>query len=110
MEKFLASNPGLKSRFNKSIFFEDYSGEDLLAIFELFCSSNDLRLSRHTIESLKRHIANICTNKPENFANGREMRNLFEQAVANQANRLAQLNAISDDEINELTIEDFSVF
>lgn len=48
----------------------------------------------------------MCQNKPDNFANGREMRNLFEKALSNQANRLAQIADISDDTLNEIKIED----
>ena len=82
MEEFLESNPGLKSRFNKSITFEDYSEEELLEIFGLFCSSNDMVLSESTEQALKAYLAQLCLEKPENFANGREMRNLFETALS----------------------------
>ena len=109
MEEFLESNPGLKSRFNKSITFEDYSEEELLEIFGLFCSSNDMVLSESAEQALKAYLSQLCLEKPENFANGREMRNLFETALSNQANRLAELTSITDDELNEITTEDLAI-
>ena len=107
MEEFLKSNPGLKSRFNKSIFFDDYTQEELFSIFESFLSSHDMRLSSDATEYLRKYLKQLCTDKPENFANGREMRNLFETAVSNQANRLARLSDITDEELNEITVADF---
>lgn len=107
MEEFLKSNPGLKSRFNKSIFFDDYTQEELFSIFESFLSSHDMRLSSDATEYLRKYLKQLCTDRPENFANGREMRNLFETAVSNQANRLARLSDITDEELNEITVADF---
>ncbi|MBJ8325256.1 AAA family ATPase [Streptococcus pacificus] len=109
MAEFLESNPGLKSRFNKTISFEDYNEEELFEIFELFCRSNDMRLANNAIESFKEYLKQLNENKPKNFANGRTMRNLFERAVSNQANRLAQLVEITDNELNEMTIEDLDL-
>ena len=109
MEKFLESNPGLKSRFNKNIFFEDYSKEELMAIFRSFCEKYSMQLSSDAEKSLEQYLYKLCQNKPENFANGREMRNLFETAYENQANRLAALTEISDNELNEITVDDLSV-
>ena len=107
MEKFLASNPGLKSRFNKNILFEDYTEEELLHIFHAFCKPYSMRLSDAAECSLKAYLHWLVWHKPENFANGREMRNLFELAYSNQANRLAEKADIADDELNEITKEDF---
>ncbi|MCU9533696.1 AAA family ATPase [Streptococcus sp. CSL10205-OR2] len=109
MAEFLESNPGLKSRFNKTISFEDYNEEELFEIFELFCRSNDMRLANNAIENFKKYLKKLVENKPKNFSNGRTMRNLFERAVSNQANRLAQLTDITDDELNEITIEDLDL-
>ena len=77
MNRFLESNPGLKSRFNKSITFEDYSPNELLDIFELFCKLNDMRLSSDARDYLTQYLSKLSNEKSENFANGREMRNLF---------------------------------
>ena len=109
MEDFLESNPGLKSRFNKSIVFEDYSKEELFEIFESFCKTNDMLLTDNAKNHLLHYLGELCEHKPDNFANGREMRNLFEAALSNQANRLASLPDISDQELNEIKIEDLTI-
>lgn len=109
MNRFLESNPGLKSRFNKSITFEDYSPNELLDIFELFCKLNDMRLSSDARDYLTQYLSKLSNEKSENFANGREMRNLFEKAFTNQANRLSHYNNISDEELNIIKTEDIIV-
>ena len=109
MNRFLESNPRLKSRFNKSITFEDYSPNELLDIFELFCKLNDMRLSSDARDYLTQYLSKLSNEKSENFANGREMRNLFEKAFTNQANRLSQYNDISDEELNIIKSEDIIV-
>lgn len=109
MNRFLESNPGLKSRFNKSIIFEDYSPNELLDIFELFCKLNDMKLSSDARDNLIQYLSKLNNEKSENFANGREMRNLFEKAFTNQANRLSHYNDISDEELNIIKTEDLIV-
>lgn len=109
MNRFLESNLGLKSRFNKSIIFEDYSPNELLDIFELFCKLNDMKLSSDARDNLIQYLSELSDEKSENFANGREMRNLFEKAITNQANRLSHYNDISDEELNIIKTEDIIV-
>lgn len=106
MEHFLASNPGLKSRFNKYITFEDYTAQELEAIFDRSCEKNDMRIDDTARTALRKYLTWLCDHKPDNFANGREMRNLFETAYANQANRLAEDADITDDELNAITLAD----
>ena len=99
MEAFLQSNPGLKSRFNEYIHFDDYSEEELFMIFRLLCEQNDFRMDLETQETLKTYLNDLCIHKPDNFANGREMRNLFDKSKSAHANRLASLNEISDEDL-----------
>lgn len=106
MEQFLESNPGLKSRFNKNIMFEDYSKEELLSIFHVFCQPYQMKLSEEAERSLKAYLEWLVQHKDANFANGREMRNLFESALSNQANRLAGVPSITDAELNTIEDED----
>ena len=109
MEAFLDSNPGLKSRFNKNIFFEDYSDKELLEIFETFCRKYEMTLNEEARECLKQYLHQLCEDKPENFANGRDMRNLFEHAAENQVNRLASYgNEFADDDLMIITGEDLA--
>lgn len=112
MESFLNSNPGLKSRFNKNIFFEDYNQEELLLIFKVFAKPTGMTLSSDAESQLKEYLNWLVRHKSENFANGREMRNIFEASLTNQANRLDQANRlanqidITNEELNTLEIED----
>ena len=110
MEQFLGSNPGLKSRFNKNIMFEDYSEEELLCIFNAFCKPFNMKLSIEAEYCVKEYLHWLVQHKSENFANGREMRNLFELALSNQANRLAEKVDITDDELNEIAKDDLPVW
>lgn len=88
MEKFLDSNPGLRSRFNKYIQFEDYSVSQLVDIFIEMCTSQDFIIGEGVKEELALKIGVMVANAGENFANAREIRNYFENVVAKQAERL----------------------
>lgn len=110
MERFLESNPGLKSRFNKNIIFEDYSRAELISILKSFCAQNDMALTTEAEQDIDYYLEWLIFNKPDNFANGREMRNLFETMYSNQANRLADELIISDDALTSLTVADLPQF
>jgi len=110
MERFLESNPGLKSRFNKNILFEDYSRAELISILKSFCAQNDMVLTAEAEYDIDCYLEWLISNKPDNFANGREMRNLFETMYSNQANRLADEVDISDDALTSLTVADLPQF
>ena len=60
-----------------------------------------------TSEFLKAHLEEVYYNKPDNFANGRYVRNLFENVLTKQANRLASQDNVSAEELNTLILEDF---
>ena len=109
MEKFLYSNPGLESRFNKFIYFEDYNEEELYNIFWLMCEESNLTLDAAGDKYIKDYFKRLYENRSQNFANGRAVRNLFEEVITNQANRLAPKESITDEELNTLTYEDFLV-
>lgn len=108
MERFVNSNPGLKSRFNKYIYFEDYMPEELLEIFDSMCKKSGLTATQDARDLVLKHFEKEYANRNETFANGREVRNFFEKAVVNQANRLAQESYIDDEDVATLTAEDIS--
>jgi SpoVK/Ycf46/Vps4 family AAA+-type ATPase len=108
MEKFLKSNPGLESRFNTFIHFEDYSSIELFDIFINFCKNFNYTLKNETESFLNNYFDKLLTEKKENFANAREVRNLFERSIKKQANRLSLDNDISDDELLEIKIVDIN--
>ncbi len=107
MEEFLNSNPGLKSRFNKFLYFDDYSPRELVDILKLNASNSGLSLSRRAEKFVSEFFTARCKNRPENYANARDARNFLEKALVNQANRLAVLEQITDRQLCTLEKEDF---
>ena len=107
MDDFLHSNPGLESRFNKHLNFEDYNPQELFDIFVSMEEGSSLKLDKKAEEYLKGHFEDVYKCRGDNFANGRYVRNIFEKVLSNQANRLVNIEDISDDDLNTLTIEDF---
>ncbi len=106
MHKFIDSNPGLRSRFNKYFHFPDYDGEDLLNIMQCFCESNGYVLDEEAIPPLRERLDEMYQNREEHFGNARTVRNLFEHAINAQANRLVMDNDLTDDELTQLTLAD----
>ena len=108
MEEFLQSNPGLRSRFNKYLYFDDYTPEELIGILKFQAKKAGLKLNDEALEYATDFFEKRCANKPENFANARDVRNFFEKGLVNQANRLAGLENIADEDLTTLTLEDFN--
>ena len=106
MHKFIDTNPGLRSRFNKYFHFPDYSGSDLLLIFKRFCGTNGYTLSEEAVPVLEEKLNEMYENREEHFGNARAVRNLFESAINHQANRLVTDDDITDSELAELTLDD----
>ena len=106
MEKFINSNPGLKSRFNKFFLFPDYSSDELSVIFRQICKKYDYSVSDDVLALVDQHIASVVATKTDNFANAREIRNYFERIVANQALRLSKLNDVSQTDLYTITVDD----
>ncbi len=106
MHKFIDSNPGLRSRFNKYFHFPDYDGNDLLLILKRFCETNGYTLSEEAIPHLQQKLNEIYEKREEHFGNARSIRNLFEHAINRQANRLVMENNLSDEMLSQLTPDD----
>ena len=108
MERFLSSNPGLESRFNKYIFFEDYDGAELNAIFHGQCSKNGYELDQEAEAYSKEFFDAMYAGRDENFGNGRDVRNQFEDMVIRQANRVAAMEAPTKEDLARFIKADFS--
>lgn len=106
IKTFINSNPGLQSRFNRYIQFDDYNKDDLCEIFKLSLKKAQYKIKKNAFEALGNHIQSALYYKDEHFGNGRYVRNLFERIIQNQANRLAKSESISDKDLSIITIDD----
>ena len=106
MEKFLSSNPGLESRFNKYFFFPDYNGEQLMAIFRSQCKKNGYTLTEESEKAAVELFTDLYENRSDNFGNGRDVRNCFEDMVVRQSNRVAQLENPTKEDLMAVLPED----
>lgn len=106
MEQFLASNPGLRSRFNRFIKFEDYKPREMADIFVSMCQKQGYTCGVGVIEHVYQFFLERYNSRDRNFANARDVRNFFELALSNQANRLATDNDLTREELETLEIAD----
>ena len=90
MEEFIRSNPGLESRFNRFLHFEDYSDQELLEIFRGLCRKGCYTLDDRA-EELVRDLIRRENRSGTAFGNARGVRNIFEKILVCQANRLAAM-------------------
>ena len=109
MNHFFESNPGLKSRFNYFINFENYSSMELLDILETLARKDDYQIE----DKLKKILLNYFNEKLEsnltNFSNGRFVRNLYEDLIMNQAVRIDKSENLTSKDLTLLIKEDFSL-
>lgn len=106
MQEFIDSNPGLRSRFNKYIMFEDYTAEEEYEILKSMCKNQDYKLSKEAAEEAKRFFTELCENKTETYANARDVRNYLEKAISNQATRIVGLSDVDKETLATLEKED----
>lgn len=108
IEDFINSNPGLRSRFNRYIYFADYTAEELYEIFCMMMKKNEFSMTEENCNLLKKYFEDVVNNKPKDFGNARFVRNLFERTVQNQANRLAKEGNLTRDMLKEIKVEDWN--
>ena len=106
MKRFIDSNPGLQSRFNRYIHFSDYSADELKQIFMLNVDKNQYLMEPEGEELLSKILNFAIEHKDKNFGNGRYVRNLFEKTIQNQAIRLSCQPNITAEELSKLKAED----
>ena len=97
MQNFLESNPGLKSRFTHFFNFDNYSPEELTAIFKSFSAKEKYLLTPESEEMLTAKLENICAKPDESFGNARFIRNLFNETKIELSKRYQQLNEAERD-------------
>lgn len=106
MKRFIDSNPGLQSRFNRYINFPDYTAKELVRIFHMYMKKNQYTISDEADEMLKEKLDYAVEHKDRNFGNARYVRNVFEKSIQMQANRLEGKSNLSDRELTEITASD----
>ena len=106
MKRFIDSNPGLQSRFNRYIDFPDYSADELHDIFLMYTKKNQYTLSDEADAYMRERLQYAVEHKDRNFGNARYVRNQFEKVIQAQANRVAQLKNASTKDLTEITMED----
>ena len=106
MEKFFESNLGLKSRFNTFIEFDDYNASELEDIFNFICKQNEYVLNADAKEKMKEILIKSVENKSGHFANGRLVRNMYDDLVMNHARRVSTIESPSKDDLMIITCDD----
>ena len=106
MQRFIRSNPGLQSRFNKFLHFDDYAPAELTEIFRLFAASGDYKLHPATELKLTNVFTTLYARRDETFGNARLARNLFEKAISAHANRMVSAGAVDEASLVTLYPED----
>jgi ATPase family associated with various cellular activities (AAA)/AAA lid domain len=106
MGMFLQTNPGLQSRFNKHLEFDDYNPTELVQIFESFCMKGGYCLASSATDNLMYLFSALYETRNDTFGNGRLARNLYEMTINNQANRIVALPHVSDEILSTIEKSD----
>lgn len=105
MDDFIHSNPGLESRFNRFLHFDDYTTDEMMQIFQMQCKKGCYTLEGQAGEMVRDFIQEENTNSIA-FGNARGVRNIFEQILVNQANRLAGMEYPTKEDLMKITAVD----
>ena len=105
MEEFIDSNPGLRSRFNKYIDFADYTPDEMMGIFKMNCTKSCYTLTPDAESSAREYFAAVGDAAGE-FGNARGVRNSFEKILTEQANRIAEMESVTREDLMTITKED----
>lgn len=106
MQDFLDANPGLRSRFNRTIEFPDYSASELIEIMTNRASKLDYHFSNDALDFVKKRFEQVLACPPDNFGNARSVRNYLDNVINNQANRLVKEASFKEDELMQINLAD----
>lgn len=107
MNNFFDSNPGLKSRFNTFMEFEDYTADELEEILLMMCNSNDYVLNEEAKKKISLALKALVETKDENFSNGRLVRNIYDDLIMNHAKRVVDIDNPSREVLSIIIANDF---
>lgn len=106
MQNFINANPGLSSRFKKTIIFEDYAPDELLEIFKQQCKEDDNILTPEAEELLLNKFTTIYNNRGNDFGNGRAARGVYGTVIQNMSSRVGKIAKPSKEELQTILPED----
>lgn len=106
MQHFFESNPGLKSRFNTFLEFDDYSIDELMQMLIYLCDTSDYQMEEEALCATRLFIQEQERHKGKNFANGRLVRNIFEWLITNQARRVYAIDTPNQEMLSTISISD----
>lgn len=109
MQHFFESNPGLKSRFNTFLEFDDYSVDELMKMLIYLCDKSDYQMEEEALCATRLFIQEQEQHKGKNFANGRLVRNIFEWLITNHARRVFAIDIPNQEILSTISISD-SIF
>ncbi len=110
MHRFLDANPGVRSRFNRYLYFDHYNPEELTDIYALFANKGGFDLTDGARNAVKLHMAKAYSERDNAFGNGRYARNLFEDTIEMQANRIVGIDIEIEDDSESISDEDLKTF
>ncbi|WP_252891593.1 AAA family ATPase [Thermoclostridium stercorarium] len=106
MEAFLKSNPGLSSRVSRKFYFKDYTGPELLQIFEMLLEKNQYTMDGECLRKMEQYFNYLYETRDEHFGNGRAVRNTLEKLIKAQSDRLAEEKDVTVEMLKTITMED----
>jgi len=106
MARFITSNPGLESRFNRYFEFGDYDSEQLYEIFTSMCCGSEYLLTDDAKDFAREHFRAIYDMRDENFGNARHVRNFFEHIVSEQSDRISSMRDHTREDLTIVKLED----
>lgn len=106
MQVFMSTNPGLRSRFKHTIDFPDYTAEEMIEIFDQLAAKYEFILEEDARAEIISRLTEYTEHKPRTFANGRDVRNFFEEITQNQASRVIKSCPAGSEQLSLITRAD----
>ena len=106
MQTLLKTNPGLSSRFARSFRFPNFTTTELCQIFDILAEKNHYHVTDEVRNALEKQLAAHVASSDEHFGNGRLVRNIFESAMRQLANRVVEEHELTSALLTTFEVED----